>query len=111
MSSPGLDDRSTQRSSQPSAYPKIRGTDGRSSAIIRVRFVSEGFGLHALIKMLRRFSYLSLGILVFAGAWWAAVPRASGAFTDLVPLTVPQRAAADFDADGRPDVAFIEEAH
>jgi hypothetical protein len=58
--------------------------------------------------MLRRFSYLSLGILVLVGARWEAVSRASGAFTDLAPLTVPQRAAADFDADGRADVAFIQ---
>jgi hypothetical protein len=73
-------------------------------------FRQRGLWSHTLTKMLRRFFYLSLGMLLLAGARWATVPRASGAFTDLVPLTVPQRAAADFDADGRTDVAFIQEA-
>lgn len=60
--------------------------------------------------MLRRFSYLSLGVLLLlAGARWAAVRRAGGTFTPYVPHTLPQRAAADFDADGRPDVAFIRD--
>ena len=59
--------------------------------------------------MLRRFSYLSLGIVLLAGAQWTAVRRASAAFTPFVPLPAPQRASADFDADGRPDVAVIQE--
>jgi hypothetical protein len=58
--------------------------------------------------MIRRLSYLSLGILLLASARWAAVPSASRAFTRFVPSTPPQRAVADFDGDGRLDVALIQ---
>jgi len=58
--------------------------------------------------MLRRLSYLSLGIVLCAGAQWTAVRRTAAAFTPFVTRTAPQRASADFDADGRPDVAFIQ---
>src|SRR5947209_1092273 len=54
-------------------------------------------------------SYLSLGIVLLAGAHWSAVRWASAAFTPFVPITAPQHASADFDADGRPDVAVIQE--
>jgi hypothetical protein len=54
-------------------------------------------------------SYLTLGIVLLAGAQWTAVRRASAAFTPFVPLTAPQRASGDFDADGRPDVAVIQD--
>ena len=60
--------------------------------------------------MRRRFSYLSLVIILLAGAAWTAVRRPSATFTPFVPITTPQRAAADFDADGRLDVASIQEA-
>ena len=59
--------------------------------------------------MFRRFPYRSLGILLFVGAWWAGVPRAAGVFTPYASQTLPHRAAADFDADGLPDVAAIQE--
>jgi FG-GAP-like repeat len=58
--------------------------------------------------MRRGFSYLSLGVILLAGAQWASVRLASAAFTPFVPLPAPQRASADFDADGRPDVAAIQ---
>jgi hypothetical protein len=50
-----------------------------------------------------------IGVLLLVGTWWAAIPRGTGAFTPFVPDALPQRAAADFDADGRPDVAFIQD--
>jgi hypothetical protein len=58
---------------------------------------------------LRRIAHLSIAVVFLAGAWWAAAPRASGTFTPLVPVALPQRAAADFDADGRSDLAVIQE--
>jgi hypothetical protein len=58
---------------------------------------------------LRRFSCLALVGLLFTGSWRAAGHRASGTFTPLVRMKLPQRAAADFDADGRADLAVIQE--
>jgi len=58
--------------------------------------------------MLRRFSCLSLGICLLAGARWVPARSADGAFGPYVARALPQRAAADFDADGRPDVASIQ---
>lgn len=59
--------------------------------------------------MRRPFFYLSLGILLVAGARGAAIPRPSGAVIPFAPRPLPQRAAADFDADGRPDLAVIRD--
>jgi hypothetical protein len=59
--------------------------------------------------MHRRLLHLAFGALLLVGTRWAAVPRATGAFGPFVPHALPQRAAADFDADGRPDVAFIQD--
>jgi hypothetical protein len=61
--------------------------------------------------MPRRFAHLSLGILLlFAGARGPAAPWAGGgAFVPYVAPILPQRAAADFDADGHPDVAVIQD--
>jgi len=46
---------------------------------------------------------------LLAGAHWSAIQWASAAFTPFVPITAPQHASADFDADGRLDVAVIQE--
>jgi hypothetical protein len=59
--------------------------------------------------MHRRLLHLAFGVLLLVGTRWAAVPRATGAFSPFVPHALPQRVAADFDADGRPDVAFIQD--
>jgi hypothetical protein len=59
--------------------------------------------------MLRRLAWLSLGMCLLAGARWGADRPARGAFAPYVARALPQRAAADFDADGRPDVALIQD--
>ena len=58
--------------------------------------------------MVRRLLYLSLGIVLLAGTHWVAARRISANFTRFVPSAAPQRASADFDADGRPDIAVIQ---
>ena len=58
--------------------------------------------------MLRRASYVSMGLLLLIGAPRVSVPGTSGTLTSLVPWSAPQNAAADFDADGLPDVASIQ---
>jgi FG-GAP-like repeat len=60
-------------------------------------------------RLSHRFFLAALAVLLLSGARWAAGPRASATFTPLVRLTLPQRAAADFDADGLPDLAVIQE--
>jgi hypothetical protein len=59
--------------------------------------------------MHRRLLHLAFGVLLLVGTPWAAVPRATGAFSPFVLHALPQRVAADFDEDGRPDVAFIHD--
>jgi hypothetical protein len=59
--------------------------------------------------MLRRLACLLLGMCVLASARWGADRPAHGAFAPYVARALPQRAAADFDADGRPDVARIQD--
>jgi hypothetical protein len=44
---------------------------------------------------------------MLGGTLWAAVARAPG-FTPFVPQSLPQGAPGDFDGDGHPDVALIQ---
>jgi hypothetical protein len=47
-------------------------------------------------------------MLILGGTLWAAVARAPG-FTPFVPQALPQGAPGDFDGDGRPDEALIQD--
>jgi len=49
-----------------------------------------------------------MGVLILGSTLWAAVARAPG-FTPFVPQALPQGAPGDFDGDGRPDVALIQD--
>lgn len=57
----------------------------------------------------RRLSHLTLAVLLLSGAWSATRPHRTGTFAPFVRMTLPQRAAADFDADGRSDLAVIQQ--
>src|SRR5580692_3145288 len=69
--------------------------------------------------MHRRYPHLRPGVLVvlvmiimggtlwLGGTLWAAAARAPG-FTPFVPQTLPQGAPGDFDGDGHPDLALIQ---
>jgi hypothetical protein len=63
----------------------------------------------SLQSKLRRRACLSLAVCVLAVARWGADRPAHGAFAPYVARALPQRAAADFDADGRTDVALIQD--
>jgi hypothetical protein len=58
--------------------------------------------------MYTRYPHLAVGALILGGTLWAAVARAPG-FTPFVPQALPQGAPGDFDGDGRPDVALIQD--
>jgi hypothetical protein len=47
--------------------------------------------------------------VILAATCWASVGRATHAFTPYTPPALPQRAQGDFDGDGRPDVALIQD--
>jgi hypothetical protein len=60
---------------------------------------------------MHRYSHLSLiglVMLVMGGMVRAAVDRAPG-FTPFVPQVLPQGAPGDFDGDGHPDLALIQD--
>jgi len=60
---------------------------------------------------MHRYAHLSLiglVVLIMGGTLWAEVARAPG-FTPFVPQTLPQGAPGDFDGDGHPDVALIQD--
>ena len=61
--------------------------------------------------MLRRSPYLdlALGVLILGGTISTAVARVAPGFTPFVPQALPQGAPGDFDGDGRPDVALIQD--
>jgi len=61
------------------------------------------------MSMHTRVPRLPLGVVILAGTCWVSVGRAPGAFTAYTPPALPQRAQGDFDGDGRPDVAVIQE--
>jgi len=52
----------------------------------------------------------ALGLLLVAGPFWSCLvlTRPSRASTQFVPTPLPQHATGDFDGDGRPDVARIQ---
>jgi hypothetical protein len=58
--------------------------------------------------MRKRCPSLALGVLILGGTLWAGVTKAPG-FTPFVPQALPQGAPGDFDGDGRPDVALIQD--
>lgn len=58
--------------------------------------------------MHRRCLVLAPGVLILGGTLWAAAARAPE-FTPFVPQALPQGAPGDFDGDGHPDVALIQD--
>src|SRR3984893_13929077 len=56
----------------------------------------------------KRCPLLALAVLVLGGTLWTAVTRPPG-FTPFVPQALPQGAPGDFDGDGRPDEALIQD--
>src|ERR1700733_9269304 len=58
--------------------------------------------------MPRQFPRLALGVLILGSTLWAAAAKAPG-FTPFVPQILPQGAPGDFDGDGHPDVAIIQD--
>src|SRR5258708_4058204 len=59
---------------------------------------------------LKRLPRLALGLLALVAVLSPEVPlKRARAFTPFVPQTLPQSAWGDFDEDGRPDVALIED--
>ena len=58
---------------------------------------------------MRRFVYLSIGVLLLISGRWSAGSRQPGAFTPFVPQALERSAVSDFDADGRPDLARIQD--
>jgi hypothetical protein len=59
--------------------------------------------------MHRRYPYLAFGVLILGGTLWAAVGRGAPGFTAFLPQPLPQGAPGDFDGDGRPDEALIQD--
>jgi len=59
----------------------------------------------------KRNHLVTLGLLVVVSAFWSGLRlmRPSPAFTPYVPESLPQGATGDFDGDGRPDVAHIQD--
>jgi hypothetical protein len=60
--------------------------------------------------MHRRLCALFVGLLALIGPRWASVPHLSGAVADLSAQQAPQATSADFNADGRPDLASLRDA-
>src|SRR5712692_10318703 len=76
-------------------------------------FAAKAAGSQALTSMHRRYPHLALGVLILAGTLWLvgalwAAAKAPG-FTPFVSQALPQGAPGDFDGDGRPDVALIQD--
>jgi hypothetical protein len=58
--------------------------------------------------MYRRSSCHALAVLILGGTLWTAAAKAPG-FTPFVSQALPQGAPGDFDGDGQPDVAIIQD--
>jgi hypothetical protein len=57
---------------------------------------------------MHRYAHLALIALILGGTLRAAAAKAPG-FTPFVPQALPQGAPGDFDGDGHPDVALIQD--
>jgi hypothetical protein len=52
---------------------------------------------------------LAIAVVSLAAIRWVAVSGVPGTFTPFVPRALPQSAQGDFDGDGRPDLALIQD--
>jgi hypothetical protein len=62
-------------------------------------------------SFVRRHRFFTVGLLLMSAAWSAGLVlrRPQSTFTPYVAAALPQRATADFDGDGRSDVAHVEQ--
>jgi hypothetical protein len=60
------------------------------------------------MSIYRRSPCFALAVLILGATFWTAVARAPG-FTPFVSQALPQGAPGDFDGDGQPDVAVIQD--
>ena len=61
-----------------------------------------------MARLLKRRLDLALAVLILLGGMLRAAATTAPGFAPFVPQTLPQGAPGDFDGDGRPDVALIQ---